>query len=411
MNFPKINSLIGKKDFVYVITLFVVIGLICFLFYELSKKEVTFVQDDEERTLQTHANTVGDVLKELAIQTNEQDDLSYELNEIVQSGMIIEYTEAKTVAVSVDGEIDTYYTTEPTVGDFLASEGFQLTKHDKVSETMEQEIYDKLAITIQKAFPITVMDAKKAQEVWITGGTVNELLNKYEIELKDLDRVQPSLDTALTASDTVEITRVEKVTDVVAEEQSFSVVKKSDDTLKKGTEKVVEEGEPGVIEKHYEVILENGEEVDRKLIKEAVKKEAKEKVVAIGTKVEVPQATTVASKPQKSSSPNLVSRSGKESSGKTLYMRATAYNWDCNSCDGRGLTSTGYNLKNNPHGVIAVDPNVIPLGTRVYIEGYGHYVARDTGGAVKGNKIDIHMPTKKQAINFGGKNVKVTILD
>ena len=398
----------GKKDFIYALTLFVVIGLICFLFYELSKQEVTFVQNGEERTLQTHANTVGDVLKELAIQPNEHDDLSYELNEIVQNGMIIEYTEAKAVAVSVDGEMDTYYTTETTVGDFLDSEGFQLTKHDLVSEAMEQEIYEQLAITIQKAFPITVMDAKKDQEVWITGGTVKELLNKYEIELKDLDRVQPSLDTSLTASDTVEITRVEKVTDVVEQEQSFSTVKKSDGTLKKGTEKVVEEGEPGIVEKHYEVTLENGEEVNRELVKEAVKREAKDKVVAVGTKVETPQAT-VASAPPKSSSPNLVSRSGKESGGKTLYMQATAYNWDCNSCDGRGLTSTGYNLKNNPHGVIAVDPNVIPLGTRVYIEGYGHYVARDTGGAVKGNKIDIHMPTKKQAINFGGKRVKVTI--
>lgn len=408
MNFPKKYSLMSKKDFLYVTTLFVVIGLICFLFFQLSKKEVTVLHNGEELTLHTHANTVGDVLKELGIQTKEQDDLSYASNDLVQNGMVIEYTEAKLVFVSIDGQTTSYYTTAETVGDFFDNEDITLTEHDVVSVDKDIEIEDRLAIKIEKAFPVTVMDGNNKQEIWTTSGTVKELLNKKDIILNDLDRVEPSLETTLTAKGTVEITRVEKVTDVVEEEQGFSTVKKSDATMKKGTEKVVSEGKPGMVEKQYEVTLENGKEVDRKLIKETVKSEPQERIVAIGTKVEEPK--TVASAP-KSSSPELVSRSGKNSGGKTLYMQATAYNWDCNSCDGRGITSTGYNLKKNPHGVIAVDPNVIPLGTRVYIEGYGHYVARDTGGAIKGNKIDIHMPTLKQARNFGGKKVKVTILD
>lgn len=408
MNFPKKYSLMSKKDFLYVTTLFVVIGLICFLFFQLSKKEVTVLHNGEELTLHTHANTVGDVLKELGIQTKEQDDLSYASIDLVQNGMVIEYTEAKLVFVSIDGQTTSYYTTADTVGDFFDNEDITLTEHDVVSVDKDIEIEDRLTIKIEKAFPITVMDGNNKQEIWTTSGTVKELLNKKDIILNDLDRVEPSLETTLTAKGTVEITRVEKVTDVVEEEQGFSTVKKSDATMKKGTEKVVSEGKPGMVEKQYEVTLENGKEVDRKLIKETVKSEPQERIVAIGTKVEEPK--TVASAP-KSSSPELVSRSGKNSGGKTLYMQATAYNWDCNSCDGRGITSTGYNLKKNPHGVIAVDPNVIPLGTRVYIEGYGHYVARDTGGAIKGNKIDIHMPTLKQARNFGGKKVKVTILD
>ncbi len=92
-------------------------------------------------------------------------------------------------------------------------------------------------------------------------------------------------------------------------------------------------------------------------------------------------------------------------------MHATAYNWDCPSCDGRGLTSTGYDLKANPNGVVAVDPSVIPLGTKVWVEGYGYAVARDTGGSIKGNRIDVHMPTQKQAMSFGSKRVKVKILE
>ena len=92
-------------------------------------------------------------------------------------------------------------------------------------------------------------------------------------------------------------------------------------------------------------------------------------------------------------------------------MKATAYNWDCASCDGRGKTSTGYNLKENPNGVVAVDPSVIPLGTKVWVEGYGYAVARDTGGNIKGNKIDLHMPTKQKAESYGMKTVQVRIVE
>ncbi|MFD1851334.1 3D domain-containing protein [Oceanobacillus bengalensis] len=96
--------------------------------------------------------------------------------------------------------------------------------------------------------------------------------------------------------------------------------------------------------------------------------------------------------------------------GKTLSVEATAYTAYCAGCS--GITATGINLKNNPNAkVIAVDPNVIPLGTKVYVEGYGHAIAGDTGGAIKGNKIDIHVPTKDEAFSWGRRVVEVTILE
>jgi len=61
--------------------------------------------------------------------------------------------------------------------------------------------------------------------------------------------------------------------------------------------------------------------------------------------------------------------------------------------------------------VIAVDPNVIPLGSKVYVDGYGYAVAADTGGAIKGNRIDVFFPTKEQAYRWGSRKVKVTIID
>ncbi|WP_100332395.1 LysM peptidoglycan-binding domain-containing protein [Bacillus xiapuensis] len=96
--------------------------------------------------------------------------------------------------------------------------------------------------------------------------------------------------------------------------------------------------------------------------------------------------------------------------GKTMTVTATAYTAQCNGCS--GVTATGINLNANRNAkVIAVDPNVIPLGSKVYVEGYGTAIAGDTGGAIKGNRIDLHVPTKSQANSWGVRTVNITILD
>ncbi|PAV31460.1 cell wall-binding protein [Virgibacillus profundi] len=99
-----------------------------------------------------------------------------------------------------------------------------------------------------------------------------------------------------------------------------------------------------------------------------------------------------------------------EAEGKTISVTATAYTAGCAGCS--GVTSTGINLNENPSAkVIAVDPNVIPLGTEVYVEGYGYAVAGDIGSAIKGNKIDIHVPTKDEAYSWGVRTVDVTVVE
>lgn len=96
--------------------------------------------------------------------------------------------------------------------------------------------------------------------------------------------------------------------------------------------------------------------------------------------------------------------------GKEMTVTATAYTAYCNGCS--GVTATGLDLRANPNQkVIAVDPSVIPLGTKVHVEGYGTAIAGDTGGAIKGSKIDIFMPSKKDALNFGRKTVKIKLLN
>ncbi|PGL70135.1 3D domain-containing protein [Bacillus sp. AFS055030] len=93
---------------------------------------------------------------------------------------------------------------------------------------------------------------------------------------------------------------------------------------------------------------------------------------------------------------------------KVIKMKATAYTGSCKGCS--GITATGINLKKNPKAkVISVDPKVIPLGSKVYVEGYGYAIAGDTGGSLKGNKIDVFIPSQKNALKWGVKTVTVKV--
>jgi 3D (Asp-Asp-Asp) domain-containing protein/LysM repeat protein len=100
----------------------------------------------------------------------------------------------------------------------------------------------------------------------------------------------------------------------------------------------------------------------------------------------------------------------KEEATKVITVEATAYTASCEGCS--GITSTGINLKENPDAkVISVDPSVIPLGSKVHVEGYGTATAADTGGAIKGNKIDVFIPDYDDAVEYGRQQVKVEIIE
>lgn len=104
------------------------------------------------------------------------------------------------------------------------------------------------------------------------------------------------------------------------------------------------------------------------------------------------------------------SNQSSEATGQTIQVEATAYTANCAGCS--GVTATGIDLNANPNQkVIAVDPSVIPLGSRVYVEGYGEAIAGDTGGAINGNKVDLYMQSHGDAVSFGRKTINVTILD
>lgn len=93
---------------------------------------------------------------------------------------------------------------------------------------------------------------------------------------------------------------------------------------------------------------------------------------------------------------------------KTLKVNASAYTAHCTGCS--GISAYGINLKKTTMKVISVDPKVIPLGTKVWVEGYGIAIAGDTGGSIKGNKIDILVADKATAYKWGRRTVTIKIL-
>ncbi|WP_430733249.1 3D domain-containing protein [Candidatus Enterococcus ikei] len=121
---------------------------------------------------------------------------------------------------------------------------------------------------------------------------------------------------------------------------------------------------------------------------------------------EEPPAITSPSQPEEIPSTGGNAGNG-NANGRVLYMQSTAYSW--REAGSGFITATGIDLRSQSN-VIAVDPSVIPLGSFVEVEGYGFAVAGDTGGAIKGNIIDVHFPSVDQCLTWGRRNnVKVTI--
>lgn len=158
------------------------------------------------------------------------------------------------------------------------------------------------------------------------------------------------------------------------------------DTLPKGEEKVLQEGTVGLDEVEEEIHYKQGDVIDTKELQRKTITPMQPKVVQVGTReVEVSRSY--------------------DRVREVITMEATAYL--PTDGGGDGITATGIRAR---HGVVAVDPNVIPLGTRVYIPGYGEAIAADTGGDIVGNRIDVVLEDYGSAMQFGRRTVDVYIL-
>ncbi len=393
----------GKKIGIIAAISVALLAVFAFFSYEVTKASVTLVIDGEKQTIRTHAQSVEELLTEQSIDFKEHDLIVPAGNTELSNNMEVTYERAVPATVIQDGIEKDVYTTADTVSDLFKELKIEVGEHDKLSPALDTALTADMEISLQKAFQVAFHDGNEKKEAWTTSTTVADFLKQHDVKLNELDKVKPAKDQLISKDTTVKIIRVEKVTDVVEEPVDYAVVTRKDENLKKGKEKVLESGEKGKVEKHYEVVLENGKEVSRKLVKTDTVKESKDRIVAVGTKVISKPVSRGTDYKQTSTSKSTAP------SGNSFYVSSTAYTASCNGCS--GVTATGINLKSNPNAkVIAVDPSVIPLGTRVYVEGYGYATAADTGGAIKGHKIDVFFSSKSHAYSWGRRTVKVTIL-
>nr|WP_290907655.1 G5 and 3D domain-containing protein [Anoxybacillus sp.] len=360
--------------------------------YEATKEHVTVIKDGERQEVRTHANTVAEVLEELNIHPRPEDYIYPAVNAAVTDDLQIVWQASKRVTLTVNETKKDVWTTAKSVKELLAAQHIAVGPYDYVFPSLEAEIKKGMTISFEKAFPIQLNVGGKQQQVWATSTTVADFLKQQNIVLNELDRVEPSLHEKIKANMVVKVVKVQKVTDVVEEAVDFAVVTRKDDRLPKGERRVIHPGEKGLVSKQYEIVLENGKEVSRTLVQTKTLKQSKDLVIAVGTKERA-----------------LTSR-GSSQAAREMYVTATAYTAYCGGCSGR--TSTGINLRANPHlKVIAVDPRIIPLGSKVYVEGYGYAIAADTGAGINGYKIDVFFPEKSAAFRWGARRVKIRIID
>lgn len=377
---------------IFIASFIVFASALTFIIYETTKTSVALTLDGKKQIIETHSSTIQELLDDLDIAVSSEDYVFPSLNTEITDDLEVVWKKAKQVEWQKDDEKKTVWTTVGTVKEFLEEQKVSLNEHDQINQKLDSSIKHNMDIVVHTAFPITLVDAGQETQVWSTSTTVADFLNKQEISLAQLDRVEPDLKEKVKANAVVNITRIEKVTDVVEQPINYAVITQKDSSLPEGTEQVVQEGKEGLVSKEFEVTKENGNEVSRKLLSEKTVTEKQDKVVTVGTKTDV----------------QLASRG--EESGTEVHVNSTAYTASCNGCSGR--TATGIDLKANPNAkVIAVDPSFIPLGTKVYVEGYGYAIAADTGGSIKGKKIDVFFPTTAEAYRWGNRQVKIKIID
>lgn len=309
----------------------------------------------------------------------------------------------KNIMVVVDGKQIKLVTYQKTFDLALKKADINITVKDKIDKVLSSKIVDNDVITINHAVNLKVFVDNKELNIASAEKDIALMLNTEKITLNPNDKVSPSIENKLSKDMNVTITRVKTQTIQQKKPIDFkTVIKKDTDTLKSQS-KVMQNGIKGEKSITLNVTYENGKEVTRKVVKELVVKKPQNKIIAQGTLSNI----TVSRGGSSTTSAKTINFNSSSTSSKTLNVKATAY-WGVNA-----YTYSGRKAVRDPNGysTIAVDPNIIPLGTKLYVEGYGYAIATDKGSGVKGKFIDVFFNTLEEASNWGVKYPTVRILD
>ena len=307
-----------------------------------------------------------------------------------------------TIVVSIDGKETKLVTFKDNFEDVLKENNIVLNPKDIVVPSIKTKVMKNDRIDIKKALKVTVTVDGKELNIETPENTVEEMLISEGLDVKETDKVLPSRFVPIQEGLKVAIKRIEYKTVSQIKDIDYSTVVNKDNNFEKGKTKVVQDGQLGEKVVNTFIIFEDGVEIDRGIISEAVTKQPVSKVIAMGNMKAV-------SFSRGGSGIKSVASMGNISYKSTLKVQSTAYTADYKSTGKRpgdkgfGRTATGTIARRVPNGysTVAVDRRVIPFGTKLYIEGYGFAIAEDTGGAIKGNKIDVFFNTNAECMNWG----------
>lgn len=291
----------------------------------------------------------------------------------------------KTVTIMADGAAHTVKTHLNSNEGIVRNAGIQLSPKDKVLSD-SSTVQNGSTLTVVRAFPVSVTVNGKTRVVYTTQTTAADLANELGFKSPNYTT---TTDGAIQNGSTITILQVtSRSLNTVNKDIPVQVIREKDDSLALGEERVVQVGQTGSEQVQVETLYNNGAVIKTNDLSKQVITNMTPTIIKEGTR-ELTTSSNVAGR---------VSRA--------IVMEASAYL--ASDGDGYGITATGIPAV---RGVVAVDPDVIPLGTRLFIPGYGEAVAADTGGAIIGNKIDLVMDSYGEAMDFGRRDVTVYVLD
>lgn len=290
--------------------------------------------------------------------------------------------------------------TEPS--EILSDAGVELGRADLIEmneEGMRPEI------TVVRNQLIYINNGGQAVVTNSYGETVGELLERTNMALNEGDAIDVELTAETYDGMELSIDRWTTSTEFVYEEVPFETEYVKTNKMIKGEEKVVTAGVNGELKHTAKVTCFNGEEVSREIIATEQTLAPVNQVIKQGTFDAEPGKLTI-------KDGVIVTADGQMYTyTRTMQAKATAYTHTDAGCD--KITATGTTVH---WGTVAVDPKKIPYGTKMFIVSndgkyvYGLSAAEDCGGSIKGNRIDLYMPTTKQCYAFGVRNCTIYFL-
>lgn len=297
--------------------------------------------------------------------------------------VVIYFCLEKTVIIKDDDRVIKGTTFKRTVAEVLEEKGIKLHEKDLVKPGLQTRLQEGQVIKITRAFPVVVMADGKSIEIVNPPVKVAAVLREAGVTLGEKDIVSAKPDSITYKGQVIKVTRVEEKIVVEKTKIPFRKVSVADAMLEKGLTRTVTRGRPGLAQETLKIVYYDGKEVRREVLKVDVIKKPVNQVVAMGTITSVSRG-------------NL-----RLDFSRALLATATAY------------TYTGRHTATGLHpevGMVAVDPSVIPLGSRLYIEGYGFARAADIGSAIKGNRLDVFLESLSECKKWGRRQVKVYLL-